>query len=219
MRPAHVTRLTWVLSGTTSTKFNVESPSFTPLQPHTSNGLQSNRPNTISPRAAQAAVFTPKSNKPSTYKWPRTACQVFLLIIRMVSGPLAQHVKPKPTAPEWPPDFQEFVPQGYDNTQNVLNPDHQAAAALMSGFDPYTMHSTMQTLSNPQHPNPANPYLHDPSGGLSQAAFYQAAPYIQPVGYLTLIQRLGLTFAASIPLVCPHGSTSGQSPRISENEL
>lgn len=42
-------------------RFNAESPSFTPLQPQ-GNGLQ---PTRISPRSAQAAPFTPKSNKPS----------------------------------------------------------------------------------------------------------------------------------------------------------
>jgi PAB-dependent poly(A)-specific ribonuclease subunit 3 len=43
-------------------RFNVESPSFTPLQPH-SNGKTS----AMSPKAAHAAPFTPKSNKSSMY--------------------------------------------------------------------------------------------------------------------------------------------------------
>lgn len=73
-------------------RFNVDSPSFTPLQPSTNGVTSSPRATTISPKAANAAVFTPKSQ---------------------VKASLAVHAK-EPT-PEWHGhDFQEFVPQGFD---------------------------------------------------------------------------------------------------------
>ena len=46
-------------------RLNVESPSFTPLQP-VPNGLTSNNA-TISPNATSAPVFTPRSSRPGAF--------------------------------------------------------------------------------------------------------------------------------------------------------
>lgn len=47
-------------------RFNVDSPSFTPLQASTNGSLTpSSRGAAISPKAANAAVFTPKSQRSS----------------------------------------------------------------------------------------------------------------------------------------------------------
>ena len=47
-------------------RFNVDSPSFTPLQPATNGALTpAPRSAAISPKAANAAVFTPKSQRSS----------------------------------------------------------------------------------------------------------------------------------------------------------
>jgi PAB-dependent poly(A)-specific ribonuclease subunit 3 len=47
-------------------RFNVDSPSFTPLQPSTNGSLTpSARGAAISPKAANAAIFTPKSQRSS----------------------------------------------------------------------------------------------------------------------------------------------------------
>jgi PAB-dependent poly(A)-specific ribonuclease subunit 3 len=53
-----------VCSGLPASRFNVDSPSFTPLQPHT-NGL---RASAISPRSANAAPFTPQSNNSKKFR-------------------------------------------------------------------------------------------------------------------------------------------------------
>ena len=45
-------------------RFNVDSPSFTPLQATTNGSLTpSSRSAAISPKAANAAIFTPKSQR------------------------------------------------------------------------------------------------------------------------------------------------------------
>jgi PAB-dependent poly(A)-specific ribonuclease subunit 3 len=47
-------------------RFNVDSPSFTPLQATTNGSLTpSSRGAAISPKAANAAIFTPKSQRSS----------------------------------------------------------------------------------------------------------------------------------------------------------
>ena len=49
-------------------RFNVDSPSFTPLQASTNGSVTpSSRSATISPKAANAAVFTPKSQRSSEF--------------------------------------------------------------------------------------------------------------------------------------------------------
>ncbi|KKY20417.1 putative pabp1-dependent polyspecific ribonuclease subunit pan3 [Diplodia seriata] len=73
-------------------RFNVDSPSFTPLQPNTNGVASSPRQTTISPKAANAAIFTPKSQAKASLA-----------------------VLAKEPTPEWHGhDFQEFVPQGFD---------------------------------------------------------------------------------------------------------
>ncbi|KAF2673188.1 PAB-dependent poly(A)-specific ribonuclease subunit pan3 [Microthyrium microscopicum] len=144
---------------TNTSRFNVDSPSFTPLQPQT-NGL---RPSAISPRSANAAPFTPKSS----------------------NSPLVSHARPKPTATEWTPqEVAEFVPQGFDPNQGLLQPDTQNATGLGSGFDAYTLHSALQSMAGTPQPQINNPYLQDPSGGLSGATYYQnSGAFTQPLQY------------------------------------
>ncbi|KAF2087114.1 PAB-dependent poly(A)-specific ribonuclease subunit PAN3, partial [Saccharata proteae CBS 121410] len=101
-------------------RFNVESPSFTPLQPATNGVAASPRSAAISPKAANAAVFTPKTN--------------------MKAASLTPPVHAKEPPPEWHGhDFQEFVPGGYDAqpfgvpSMTGLSPANHAAQ-----LNPYT---------------------------------------------------------------------------------
>lgn len=101
-------------------RFNVDSPSFTPLQASTNGSLTpSSRGAAISPKAANAAIFTPKSQRSS-----KSSCQSPLpssLISSSSAVPSAAStpsLQTKEPAVEWHPqqDFAEFVPgQTFDN--------------------------------------------------------------------------------------------------------
>ncbi|PSN74838.1 PAB-dependent poly(A)-specific ribonuclease subunit PAN3 [Corynespora cassiicola Philippines] len=135
-------------------KFNVDSPSFTPLQASTNGSLTpSSRSAAISPKAANAAIFTPKSQRSTT------------------STPSLHTKEP---AIEWhPQEFQEFVPQGFEG--QMVDP---SASASVLGYDPFSTPAAMPAVTGAGHQPPSmNPYIQDPSG-LSGASFYQNAhPY------------------------------------------
>ncbi|KAF1976286.1 hypothetical protein BU23DRAFT_551748 [Bimuria novae-zelandiae CBS 107.79] len=133
-------------------RFNVDSPSFTPLQSSTNGTLTpSSRSQAISPKAANAAIFTPKSQRSAA------------------STPSLQTKEP---AVEWHPqqDFAEFVPgQTFDN--QMVDPNAQAQAL---GYDPFSASSSISAMAGAGHQTAAiNPYAQDPS--LSGASFYQNA--------------------------------------------
>jgi hypothetical protein len=157
-------------SALSSTRFNVESPSFTPLQPQP-NGFQQGLSSALSPRSANAAPFTPKSSKPS-WSRPFVACSEANFL-----GPLAKYARPKPTAPEWTPqEFPEFVPKSFDPSQTAA----QGETPFQS-YDTYNLSSTISGISPPQ-PSVTNPYFPDPSAGLANTSFYQpSGGFSQPV--------------------------------------
>jgi PAB-dependent poly(A)-specific ribonuclease subunit 3 len=157
-------------SALSSTRFNVESPSFTPLQPQP-NGLQQGRSSALSPRSANAAPFTPKSSKPS-WSPPFVRAQKANFL-----GPLANHARPKPTAPEWTPqEFTEFVPKSFDPSQTSAQGE-----TPFQPYETYNLQSTISSISPPQ-PSVTNPYFPDPSAGLASTAFYQpSGGFSQPV--------------------------------------
>jgi hypothetical protein len=154
------------LSALPSTRLNVDSPSFTPLQPQP-NGFQQGRSSALSPRSANAAPFTPKLSKPS---W-----SLLFVCSRADSlGPLSNPVLPKPTAPEWTPqEFPEFVPKSFD--------PGQASAQGEASFQSYDAYNLPSEISPPQ-PSVTNPYFPDPSAAMANPAFYQpAGGFAQPV--------------------------------------
>lgn len=159
MRSKSQTHSTASSESTNTSRLNVDSPSFTPLQPQT-NGL---RPSAISPRSANAAPFTPKSN----------------------NSPLVSQARPKATAAEWTPqEITEFVPQAFDPGQGLLQPDAQNSSALPAGFDAYSLHSALQSMTGTPQPQLNNPYLQDPTGSLSGATYYQGSnTFTQPLQY------------------------------------
>ncbi|KAK7525836.1 PAB-dependent poly(A)-specific ribonuclease subunit PAN3 [Phyllosticta citriasiana] len=140
-------------------RFNVDSPSFTPLQPASNGAASSPRATTISPKAANAAVFTPKSNVNSTITPP---------------------VHTKEPAPEWHGhDFQEFVPQGFDV---------QGESAVSAALNPYDNFNpagaAMSGMSPANHAAQLNPYTQD-AATMGGAAFFQNAVggFPQPIQY------------------------------------
>ncbi|UPX16658.1 PAB-dependent poly(A)-specific ribonuclease subunit 3 [Ascochyta rabiei] len=133
-------------------RFNVDSPSFTPLQASTNGSVTpSSRSAAISPKAANAAVFTPKSQRSA------------------VSTP-SLHTKEPST--EWQAqDFQEFVPQTFEG-QLV----DAASSTSVLGYDPFNTSSGISTITASA---PAiNPYAQDHSG-LAGASYYQNANTFQ----------------------------------------
>ncbi|EUC41013.1 hypothetical protein COCMIDRAFT_107319 [Bipolaris oryzae ATCC 44560] len=127
----------------TKKRFNVDSPSFTPLQANTNGSVTpSPRSAAISPKAANAAVFTPKSQR-STVTTPR--------------------VHAKEPAIDWhSQDFQEFVPQSFDG-QQMVDPN--------LGYDPFSTPTSISTLGGPSHQAAAiNPYAQDASATYFQNA-------------------------------------------------
>ncbi|KAF2466335.1 uncharacterized protein BDR25DRAFT_237318 [Lindgomyces ingoldianus] len=136
-------------------RFNVDSPSFTPLQASTNGSLTpSSRNAAISPKAANAAVFTPKSQR-STASTPS--------------------LHTKEPALEWhQQEFQEFVPQTYES--QMVDPN---TSTSVLGYDPFNASSTIPTIAGPGHqPSSINPYVQDPTG-LSGASYYQNANTFQ----------------------------------------
>ncbi|KAF2641951.1 PABP-dependent poly(A) nuclease 3 [Massarina eburnea CBS 473.64] len=135
-------------------RFNVDSPSFTPLQASTNGSLTpSSRGAAISPKAANAAVFTPKSQR-STASTPS--------------------LQPKEPAPEWhPQEFQEFVPQTFETQMVDSNTQAHALA-----YDPFNTSSTIPSITGTGHSGASiNPYAQDPT--LSSASYYQNAAGFQ----------------------------------------
>ncbi|OJI96937.1 hypothetical protein ASPVEDRAFT_121653 [Aspergillus versicolor CBS 583.65] len=155
-------------------RFNVDSPSFTPsLLPSngsspTSSSLSLKKASTISPKAANAAPFQ-----------PRTATSR-----SNASTPGArQEVAP----PEWSvAEAQEFIPQGFDPTHMPpLHGDGNAGVASASGFDPFVSAPNPLAATGAVGPVQANPFSHDTAAtALGGAAFYaNQTGFQQPVQY------------------------------------
>jgi PAB-dependent poly(A)-specific ribonuclease subunit 3 len=128
-------------------KFNAESPSFTPLQPHVNGQRRSKEYPTISPRSANATPFTPKA----------TVNEV------TISG-FGDAKEPFKTGMG-----KEFHPASFE-PESSLGQDVSADPAMM-GYDAYSLQSAYQGLSGQQQPALHNPYLQDP---YSNPNYYQA---------------------------------------------
>lgn len=94
-------------------RFNVDSPSFTPLQPNTNGTVTpSARGAAISPKAANAAIFTPKSQRSSESAYQSMTAGSNELNPAATSTPGAHG---KEATLDWhSQDFQEFVPQNFE---------------------------------------------------------------------------------------------------------
>ncbi|KAJ5624866.1 PAN2-PAN3 deadenylation complex subunit PAN3 [Penicillium lagena] len=137
-------------------RFNVDSPSFTPSL-LSGNGASTPKKSTISPKAANAAPFQ-----------PRTA---------------ASPARHETATPDWTvADVQEFVPQGFDVAP--LQGNGNGGLTASNAFDPFVSASTPLGTPGAVGPVPTNPYSHDPAAALGGAAFFgNQTGFQQPVQY------------------------------------
>lgn len=100
-------------------RLNVDSPTFTPSSLR-SNGLSkgiSNR--TISPKAANAAPFTPKKLNPGMF-FSHCHISTSSLVLKRPSGSATSFVLQGSASPRWgPSEIPEFVPQSFENLHVV----------------------------------------------------------------------------------------------------
>ncbi|KAF2104553.1 PAB-dependent poly(A)-specific ribonuclease subunit pan3 [Rhizodiscina lignyota] len=151
-------------------RLNVDSPSFTPLQP-SANGLNSGSSSrigsaAISPKAASAAIFTPKSTKTANFT-PAPA------------PPVPQVREP---SAEWGShDFQEFIPGAYDVTQIQ---DMNAQQSMLNSYDPFTVQPPVPGMSNGNQNAQINPYAAQDAANLAGTQFFQPNNgFAQPLQY------------------------------------
>ncbi|CAN9471035.1 unnamed protein product [Alternaria alternata] len=150
-------------------RFNVDSPSFTPLQASTNGSVTpSSRSATISPKAANAAVFTPKSQRSSEFSNNRQ------YRLSTHADYLSRH------HPAYARErarnrlafarLQEFVPQSFEGQQMVES---------NLGYDPFSTPSSISTLTGATHQAATiNPYAQDAS-----TTYFQNANAFQTPAY------------------------------------
>lgn len=99
--------------------FNVDSPSFTPfLQPKSDDGKVNGKKSTgISPKAANAAPFQPKS---------------------------ATSYQPEVSTPDWLMDAQEFIPQNYNSAPLNNGNDSLPFETFQNSSTPIPNHANLQ---------------------------------------------------------------------------
>ncbi|TKX22825.1 PAN2-PAN3 deadenylation complex subunit PAN3 [Elsinoe australis] len=137
---------------------SVDSPSFTPLTPATNNQLA--KPVGISPKAAAAAIFTPRSSGAPTP---------------------VPNVQPKAASSDWSNQIKEFVPGQFGDFQPSATPSFDpysmqdmgnavpgiSEATTTTQINPYAQDSTAQMFQNPaafSHSQPLNYHLYAPIG-------------------------------------------------------
>ncbi|ORY16491.1 PAB-dependent poly(A)-specific ribonuclease subunit PAN3 [Clohesyomyces aquaticus] len=133
--------------------FDANTPSFTPgpLQANPNGNLTpSSRSAAISPKAANAAVFTPKSQR-STVSTP------------------SLHTK-EPVIDWHHQDFPEFVPQNYDG--QMVDPN-APGSVLNYQADIFNTPATIPTITSAGHPNP---YVQQDSTYYPNANTFQSSP-------------------------------------------
>ncbi|KAG9679304.1 PAB-dependent poly(A)-specific ribonuclease subunit pan3, partial [Aureobasidium melanogenum] len=134
---------------------NVDSPSFKPLSPVT-NSVQPAKNLGISPKAASAAVFTPKAT---------------------AAVPTASAKQP---STEWSQrGIQEFVPQNFVPQAT----ESGSSANNLSSFDPFTMQGNPGQMSDASHTPQINPYAQDASTLAATSMFSAAAAFAHPLSY------------------------------------
>ncbi|GAB7355116.1 hypothetical protein MBLNU459_g5692t1 [Dothideomycetes sp. NU459] len=135
---------------------SVDSPSFTPLSPATNNVQAASKAVGISPKAAAAAIFTPKSSAASP----------------------ATHAKQPST--EWPQrTIQEFIPQSFVPAQSAEN---NASNNALNAFDPFNMQASLAGLADNAHQAQMNPYAQD-GAVAGPSVFQSAASFAHPLNY------------------------------------
>lgn len=160
-------------SDSSKKRFNVDSPSFTPSllssngSSPTSTPATTKKMTTISPKAANAAPFQPRS-----------------VVSR--SNASTPGLRQDTVTPDWTvAEVQEFVPQGFDNSHlAALQGNGNGPITSTSPFDPFVTTPTPLSAGGAVGPVQPNPYSHDAAAALGGAAFFPgAAGFQQPVQY------------------------------------
>ncbi|KAI9847420.1 MAG: PAB-dependent poly(A)-specific ribonuclease subunit 3 [Thelocarpon superellum] len=136
-------------------RLNVDSPTFTPSSIASTSRSVTPKNSTISPRAASAAPFTPKS-------------------IHASLGTSPASVRADVETPEWnTPDIPEFVPQTFHSL-----PMADPSSSTFYGHTPTSV-PTPLPAGDPPHAQ-VNPYAQDSSGS---GYFNNQASFAQPLQY------------------------------------
>lgn len=143
-------------------RFNVDSPSFTPSL-LSGNGVSAPKKSTaISPKAASAAPFQPRTTSSRSN----------------TSTPTAR----SEAVQDWAvADVQEFVPQGFEHVA-PLQGNGNGGIAPTGAFDPFVTTPTPMT-PGAVGPVSGNPYSHDPTGAMGGAFFANQTGFQQPIQY------------------------------------
>ncbi|PWY64038.1 PAB-dependent poly(A)-specific ribonuclease subunit pan3 [Aspergillus heteromorphus CBS 117.55] len=153
-------------------RLNVDSPSFTPSilssngsSPTTSSATMKKMA-TISPKAANAAPFQPRS-------------------ISSRSNSSTPTTRPGTMTPDWSvAEVQEFVPQGFDTSHMAsLQGNGSAGVPSTSAFDPFVTAPNPLSAASAVGPVQANPFSHDTAAALNGAFFANQSGFQQPVQY------------------------------------
>ncbi|KAL4895768.1 PAB-dependent poly(A)-specific ribonuclease subunit pan3 [Aspergillus ambiguus] len=156
-------------------RLNVDSPSFTPSllssngsSPTTSSATLK-KTTTISPKAANAAPFQPRS-------------------VMSRSNTSTPSARADSATPDWSvAEVQEFVPQGFDTTHMAsLQGNGNGPVPSSSPFDPFVTTSNPLAAANAVGPVQANPFSPDTAAAaaLGGATFFTGQTgFQQPVQY------------------------------------
>ncbi|KAL1963556.1 hypothetical protein VTN77DRAFT_8001 [Rasamsonia byssochlamydoides] len=153
-------------------RLNVDSPSFTPSLLAANGSTTPKKTTSISPKAASAAPFLPKS-------------------VASRSNTSTPSVRQETATPDWSvAEVQDFVPQGFDASQMVsLQGNGNGVLNPAASYDPFVATPTPLaggTAGVASHPVQANPYSHDAAAAatLGGAAFFPGqTAYQQPAQY------------------------------------
>ncbi|KAJ5975981.1 PAB-dependent poly(A)-specific ribonuclease subunit 3 [Penicillium waksmanii] len=160
-------------------RFNVDSPSFTPSL-LSGNGVSApKKSNPISPKAANAAPFQPRtaSRMASPVPAPKTP----------LTGKGSNTSTPRQEVgtPDWSmAEVQEFVPQGFEGAHmSSIQGNGNGAITPSGAFDPFVTASGALS-AGAVGPVSTNPYSHDAAATLGGATFFtNQTGFQQPVQY------------------------------------
>ncbi|KAJ9300554.1 hypothetical protein DTO271G3_1718 [Paecilomyces variotii] len=147
-------------------RLNVDSPSFTPSLLAANGTSTTKKTTTISPKAANAAPFLPKS-------------------VASRSNTNSPSIRQDAATPDWSvAEIQDFVPHGFDATQVAsLQGNGNGVLASAAAYDPFVTATAPLTAAGAVGPVQANPYAHD-AAALSGAAFFAGqSGFQQPLQY------------------------------------
>ncbi|KAL2006607.1 hypothetical protein VTN00DRAFT_9275 [Thermoascus crustaceus] len=153
-------------NGGSKKRLNVESPSFTPSHLSANGSPATKKTTTISPKAASAAPFLPKS-------------------VTSRSNTSSPSVRQESTTPDWTvAEVQDFVPQGFDASHVApLQGNGNSVLASAAAFDPFVTASTPLAAASAVGPVQANPYAHDGTALGGAAFFASQSGFQQPLQY------------------------------------